>query len=115
MTTNRTAYCLFTNLFGVGLTFLAASGALIAGSQEDLNFDKGPSTQVVKTHSDRLAKGHDCWTSGRDDLPNAAIITYWGQTTSHYTTDPAQVDDAFNFALGQKNAKVYSVDALCID
>lgn len=67
------------------------------------------------TYSEQLADQHDCWTGGRQTLPNAAVVTFTSDVAARYTTDPTEVDLAFRAALGEDVPNVYSVTALCLD
>jgi hypothetical protein len=91
------------------------AGAILWVSYAQIPAMGSSSAQESATYADHLAEGHDCWRSGRHDLPNAAVVTFARDVAPRYVTNPHQVDAAFRAALGEKVPSIDSVSYLCLD
>ena len=78
------------------LSFTLVAGAalrvLIAGSTEDMKWDKAGHLDSP-SYTDTLTKGLDCDTEGA--LPEVAIVTYKDKVTAIRVSDPHRLDIAF--------------------
>lgn len=76
----------------------------------------GADVNITDSYAMRIADRHDCWnsTSGRHDIPNAAVVTLQNDVKARYITNPRLVDQAFRVALGASIPRIYSVTALCL-
>jgi len=97
-----------SKVLAVLAVFLYLLHALTAGTDE---ITQPPPASI--TYGERLAAEHDCWASGRQELPSAAVVTFRDDIAPRFTTDPAEVDAAFRAALGENVPGVFSVTALC--